>query len=302
MADDAEQIRIRVPTPEGVYGAETLWAQRMHGTQDEAVILNAPFFLDDPALNYGDLVRVRPEGGSSGFYAVTEILATSGHRRVTVLAGDEHLDAADLHHQLQERFGGLVMEATADPRDGRIPPRLFMLWISVPPDLDVAAIMDTARQWLAEQQAEGENCLVDGPWISAVGPFNGTVDYEGLPSPLYLKLIAEDAPDLISLAERLQRQAEALDLKLAGGWQLSEPICDGYVWLEEGSPRPLLRPSRQKALSAGDTIWLKHHFDDLTSVEALVAALMALAEGARAAATAGRRLGRPVEQGLIEIR
>lgn len=167
-----DQIRVRVPTPDGPYGAETLWADRMHGTADEAVIKNSPFFVDAPALNYGDLVRVVPEEDSDGlFQSIVEIIRPSGHRRVSVVIGDERLDARDLHAHLLDMFDGLIMEGAADPRSTATPARMLMLWVSVPPDQDVDDVTAQIALWLDDHGADLRTCGYDGPYESVSGPF-----------------------------------------------------------------------------------------------------------------------------------
>lgn len=162
------QIRVCIPTPSGPYASEILWAELMGESQNEAIILNAPCFADDPALNYGDLVRVSQ--GDDGRYSVEEILTASGHQRLTVILLDPEVDAEALHQLLRERFPGprLVMEALADGRD---PGRMAIMGISIHPSVSWEEVGEVVAGWLDEQDADAEQCMLDGPFISQEGPF-----------------------------------------------------------------------------------------------------------------------------------
>lgn len=162
------QIRVCIPTPSGPYATEVLWAELMDRSRDEAVILNAPCFADDPALNYGDLVRVRQT--EDGRYSVEEILTASGHQRLTVILLDPEVDAEDLHCLLRERFPGprLVMEALGD---GQGTNRMAIMGISVHPSVSWEEVGETVAEWLEKQNADPERCMLDGPFVSREGPF-----------------------------------------------------------------------------------------------------------------------------------
>ena len=148
-----------------------MWARRMHGTEGEAVLCNAPFFVDEPALNYGDLVRV--EQDDDGFWTVREVLRASGHRRLSVILGDPQVDGRELHDRLQNAFPDcrLIMEGADDPRSDAEPRRLMLLWVSVPPDGPLWEVEASVAEWLDEREADPELCGLDGPYETREGPF-----------------------------------------------------------------------------------------------------------------------------------
>src|SRR5829696_5195455 len=83
---ETQSLKVFAPIsdPPGSLQFEHMHASQDSAVDDQAVLLNAPFWVD--WLNFGDLVRVGPPG-EGGSRPILEVVVASGHVRVMAIVG-----------------------------------------------------------------------------------------------------------------------------------------------------------------------------------------------------------------------
>jgi hypothetical protein len=154
----AGTIRVRAPIHEAGLGTECMSAAPDPVSEDQAILLNTPFWVD--SLNYGDVVKLgRPD--DIGLRPITEVVVASGHCHVLALTG-EH-PTAGLYQVLIQDFPdyALRIEGHADS----------LLCVSVHPDFDPEEVLEVMALWLDEQGAEDDEDVALSPiFETQVGP------------------------------------------------------------------------------------------------------------------------------------
>jgi hypothetical protein len=155
---DTQTIRVRAPIEDPEFGSECMSAAPDPESADQAVLLNAPFWVE--GLNYGDIVRLGPPD-QIGLRPIVEVLVPSGHRHVIALTGGYRTDG--LYSRLLESFPeyALRIEGHAET----------MLCVSVHPDLDPDDVVAAMAGWLDDEgAADDEDVALSPVFETRIGP------------------------------------------------------------------------------------------------------------------------------------
>ncbi len=149
-------IRVRAPIHEAGLGTECMSAAPDPKSDDQAVLLNTPFWVDD--LNYGDIVKLGPPD-DIGLRPIVEVVVASGHRHVLALTGPH--PSAGLYQTLIQEFPdhALRIEGHADA----------MLCVSVHPDFDPEDVSGVIAMWMDEQGLDDRG-IVSPVCETKIGP------------------------------------------------------------------------------------------------------------------------------------
>lgn len=161
-AEERETIRVAAPVgdPECPICSEVMHALPDPSDADQAVLVNAPFLVDE--LNYGDIVRLGPED-EAGIRPVVAAAVASGH--VHFLVATEPGDGLELVAELERSLPAYAFRLT------RASENLFS--VSVHPDLDADAVATAIEAWLgvAQEGADADDDPAVGPLCeTAIGP------------------------------------------------------------------------------------------------------------------------------------
>jgi hypothetical protein len=158
--DEDEEIRVRAPVdePGTRIRSEIMSAAPDPAASDQAVLLNAPFWID--GLNFGDLVRLGPKD-DLGVRPIEAVVTPSGHSRVMAALGNH--DGNELCEELRCRFPHYALRV--EGWDARI------ICVSVHPDFDPDAVIDAIVDWLDDHDALDDEDVIVSPVIETeVGP------------------------------------------------------------------------------------------------------------------------------------
>lgn len=158
--DETLKVRAPISDPADVGPRfETMHARIDPAADDQAVVINTPFFVD--YLNYGDIVRVGES--EDNICPIVEVVAASGHRRVMTFTGRH--DAGGLVEHLCDRFPEHALRLE---RSG--PPHPHMLTVSVHPDFDPEEVVDEIADWLDAQGATPDDASISPTVETQLGP------------------------------------------------------------------------------------------------------------------------------------
>jgi hypothetical protein len=159
-----ETIRVKAPieVPEIPIGSEVMSALPDPASDDQAVLLNAPFYIG--GLNYGDIVRLGSPD-DMGIRPIVEVLVASGHVRLIAVTG--HHGVHELYDHLMELFPTYALRIEGDGES--------ILSVSVHPDLDPDEVFDAIADWLCDHgHADDDDVAVSPVFETMLGPLSPT--------------------------------------------------------------------------------------------------------------------------------
>lgn len=154
--EDTLRVRAPISDPEpGGLQFETMHARKDPAADDQAVLVNAPFFCD--YVNYGDLIRVgEPQDGAC---PLLEVVTASGHCKVVTITGGSSI--VGLGEYLTDLYANHELRMEGDGKT--------LLCVSVHPDVVAEGVRDNIADWLDDNGESPDTASISPPIQTVLG-------------------------------------------------------------------------------------------------------------------------------------